>query len=99
MIKEHKKSSAFKDEMTEAGIFSYEVGSADCKEKVMEIFPHLDLQKVIICGDDEEGGSDQIAEALGPATSPEATVWAEEDIQDEGCTESGPEVGIDVDED
>lgn len=76
VIEENKKSSTFKDKMTEIGDFSYEVGFTDYRQKVLKLFSNLDLQGVAIGGNDEEGGSEQMAEEPEIATFPEATVRA-----------------------
>lgn len=95
-IEEYKKSSTIEDEMIETGISNYQVGLADCKENVTELFPHLDLHKVIISGEDVEEGSKQAVERTlvevpnHPATFFEVIARAEEITQGEESTEPWP---------
>lgn len=54
VVKDYKKSSTFENEMTEARAFSYEISFNDCKKKVKELFPCLDLGKVVDGEEDED---------------------------------------------
>lgn len=57
-IDEYKKSTNFKKEVTKMLSYCYEYGFDDCKEKVKELFPKLNLKKIVLReeeGEEEEG--------------------------------------------
>lgn len=62
-VEEFKGSSAFEDEMIEAGVESYKTGFVDCLEKISKLYPNLDVSKMNI--DDinkEDDKEDEVAE-------------------------------------
>lgn len=49
-IDDYRKWKAFKEKIIEALAYTYEYGFNDCKAKVIELFPYLDLWKVFLPG-------------------------------------------------
>lgn len=60
---DYKKSTEFKEEVNEASSHSYEYSFEDCKAKVKEFFPSIDLKKVTLPGhEEEEEEEEEVAE-------------------------------------
>lgn len=61
-VDEFKNSVTFKKEVIEASSYYYEYGFDDCKAKVRELFPGLDLRKVVLQEEEDEEEEEEITE-------------------------------------
>lgn len=94
-IEEYKKSTAFDDEMTKAGVESYKMGFGDCLDKVLKLYLDLDISKVTIDDINEEDKAAEQAEDVPPSevddqsgqaqtvTDPDLAFEAPEQVEDQ----------------
>lgn len=80
-IKEYKRIEDFEQDVTEAGVDIYLVAFVDCKDKVAQVYPQLDLSKISVV-------------EVAPKEGEEERVAEEEAVGTEGLAIEGPKVEV-----